>query len=58
MYCRNYIGTVSCVLCREGYLGVSTIGGCTSCINTFVPNQLQCKADVSFMGKHWIYQSH
>ena len=35
MYCRNYTGTVSCVLCREvyyilcPYLGESTIGGFT-----------------------------
>ena len=35
MYCRNYTGTVSCVLCREviilcPYLGESTIGKFTA----------------------------
>ena len=26
MYCRNYAGTVSCVLCREVYYTVSLFG--------------------------------
>ena len=47
MYCRNYTGTVSCVLCREvsytvSYLGESTIRG-----STVYPQQIGLDLDMA-----------
>ena len=47
MYCRNYTGTISCVLCREviilcPYLGESIIAGFTVhryCISCFLSKE-------------------
>ena len=40
MYCRNYTGTASCVLCREDYFDVSLFGRVHyqsfHCIHTYI----------------------